>query len=208
MKIHGYIRISTGKQDEASQRYKIETLAARDGVQVEEWTIETESRGVKWQERELAKLLGRMVSGDWLYIAEVSRVGASIGGIFSFMEMGVENHISIRCADPEMTLDDSLSASVLAFAFGLASRIERHLIKSRTRAALQALKESGVKLGRPAGQAKTRRLDQFKDAIWSMKRNKVSDAAIGRTFEAHRITVGAWLKLNPLPEVQNGKPTN
>jgi putative DNA-invertase from lambdoid prophage Rac len=200
MTIHGYIRLSMGKQDEASQRSKIESLASRDGVQVAEWTIEIESRGVKWQERELARLLGRMQAGDWLYLAEVSRVGASIGGIFSFMEIGVERGISIRCADPEMTLDDSLSASVLAFAFGLASRIERHLIKSRTRAALQALKASGVKLGRPQGKAKSRRLDQFCEAIWSMKRNKVSDAAIGRTFKAHRVTVGAWLKDNPLPE--------
>jgi putative DNA-invertase from lambdoid prophage Rac len=203
MTIHAYIRLSMGKQDEASQRQKIEALAGRDGVAIAEWTTEVESRGVKWQERELARLLGRMVAGDWLYIAEVSRVGASIGGIFSFMEIGVERGVSIRCADPEMTLDDSLSASVLAFAFGLASRIERHLIKTRTRAALSALKASGVKLGRPVGKSKSRRLDQFAEAIWSMKRNKVSDAAIGRTFQAHRVTVGAWLRDNPLPEVND-----
>jgi DNA invertase Pin-like site-specific DNA recombinase len=197
-----------GKQDEASQRSKIEALAGRDGVTISEWTIEVESRGVKWQERELARLLGRMESGNWLYIAEVSRVGASIGGIFSFMEIGVERGINIRCADPEMTLDDSLSASVLAFAFGLASRIERHLIKSRTRAALQALKNSGVKLGRPTGRAKSRRLDQFAEAIWAMKRNKVSDAAIGRTFNAHRVTVGAWLRDNPIPGEDHEQQAN
>lgn len=208
MKIHAYIRISTGKQDEASQRHKIETLAARDGVQVEYWTMETESRGVAWQSRQLGELLGRMDSGDWLYLAEVSRIGASIGGIFAFMEKGVERGISIRCADPEMTLDDSLSASVLTFAFGLASRVERHLIKSRTKAALDALRASGKRLGRPTGPAKARRLDQFREAIWSMKRNKISDAAIGRTFHAHRVTVGAWLKENPLQGEANDQSTD
>jgi hypothetical protein len=38
-----------------------------------------------------------------------------------------------------------------------------------------------------------------------MKRNGVSDVAIGRTFNAHRITVGAWLRLNPLKENNNVK---
>jgi DNA invertase Pin-like site-specific DNA recombinase len=197
-----------GKQDESSQRHKIETMAARDGVNIDQWTIETESRGVEWQKRELGKLLGRMGSGDWLYIAEVSRVGASIGGIFAFMEESVGAGVNIKCADPEMVLDDSLSSSVLTFAFALASRVERHLIKSRTKAALDALRANGVKLGRPLGKAKERRLDQFKEAIWAMKRNKVSDAAIGRTFQAHRITVGAWLRDNPLPESKNVEQAN
>lgn len=208
MTIHAYIRISMGKQDESSQRHKITTLALRDGVQVDQWTIETESRGVQWQKRELGGLLGRMVSGDWLYIAEVSRVGASIGGIFAFMEQSVERGINIKCADPEMVLDDSLSSSVLTFTFGLASRVERHLIKSRTKAALDALRANGVKLGRPVGKAKSNYLDQYREAIWSMKRNKVSDAAIGRTFGKHRITVGAWLRSNPLPEAQDVKQAN
>lgn len=206
--IHAYIRISLGKQDEASQRHKITTLASRAGVQIDQWTIETESRGVEWQKRELGTLLGRMVSGDWLLIAEVSRIGASIGGIFAFMEAGVDRGISIRCADPEMTLDDSLSASVLTFAFGLASRVERHLIKSRTKAALDARRAAGVKLGRPLGKATSHRLDQFQDAIWSMKHNKVSDAAIGRTFSAHRITVASWLRAHPIPEGYDGKTTS
>jgi len=205
MKIYAYIRLSLGKQDEASQRHKVSSLAARDSVNIDEWTIETESRGVEWQKRELGKLLGRMDKGDWLYIAEVSRIGASIGGIFAFMEQSVERGINIKCADPEMTLDDSLSSSVLTFAFALASRVERHLIKSRTKAALDALRANGVQLGRPKGKAQSRRLDQYREAIWNMKKNKVSDAAIGRTFSAHRITVGAWLRDNPMPGDQDGK---
>lgn len=205
MKIYAYLRISTGKQDEAGQRHKVEMLAQRAGLTVDEWTVETESRGVKWQDRQLAQVLAKMERGDWLYISEVSRIGASIGGIFSLMEKCVEAGISLRCADPEMTLDDSPGAAALAFAFGLASRIERYLIKSRTRSALAALKESGVQLGRPKGKAKIRRLDQFREAIWSMKHNKISDAAIGRTFNAHRITVGSWLRDNPLPGDENVK---
>ena len=46
-------------------------------------------------------------------------------------------------------LGDDIQSKVLAFAFGLASEIERQLISDRTKNSLQRLKDEGKHLGRP-----------------------------------------------------------
>lgn len=198
MTTYAYLRISMGKQDEAGQRSTVERLAALRGFKVDEWVIETESRGKKWQARALGALFERMQQGDILLIPEVSRIGASIGGILSLMEIAVERGLSVHCAEPDIILDNSLQASVLAFAFGLASRIERQLIQHRTKAALRARQEAGVKLGRPFGASGRSKLDQHLETIKALVAAGTADAAIGRFLHCSRHTVKAFRIANKI----------
>lgn len=192
MSVFAYLRISMGKQDEAGQRSTVRKLAAARGFTIDEWVIETESRGKQWQRRALGELFERMQPGDVLLLPEVSRIGASIGGILSMMETAVERGLSIHCAEPEITLDNSLQASVLAFAFGLASRIERQLIQHRTREALRARREAGVTLGRPRGSSGRSKLDGHDEQIRALVAAGTPDTAIGRMLKCSRHTVKAY----------------
>lgn len=194
--IYAYIRVSTDKQDSARQRRDCAALAAKKSQTIETWIEDTASGGTPWSQRALGQWLDTAQTGDVLYITEVSRIARSLVGILTLMAAAHERGIAIHCAQPEITLDGSISSQVLAFAFGIAAQIERDLLRSRTRSALAARRAAGVVLGRPVGSTGRSKLDQHADAIRAMVEAKVSDAAIGRTFKASRHTVSAWINRN------------
>jgi len=84
-------------------------------------------------------------------ISELSRFGRSMLEIMQIIAIAVEKGIHIYSVKNNWTLNDSLQSKILAMVFSLAAEIERELIRQRTKEALKARKERGIKLGRPKG---------------------------------------------------------
>jgi DNA invertase Pin-like site-specific DNA recombinase len=81
--------------------------------------------------------------------------------------------------------------------FSIASEIERDLISKRTKEALRARKNAGVKLGRPKGVGKSK-LDAFKEEIVALLRNGSSKKFVADRYGTSQVNLYNWLKKNSI----------
>jgi DNA invertase Pin-like site-specific DNA recombinase len=96
-------------------------------------------------------------------------------------------------------LGNTISSTVLAFAFALSAEIERSMISARTKEALARKKSEGKRLGRPAGSfASQTKLTGQEQVIRELLAKRVSYAAIARLLGVHRGTLTTFVKRHGL----------
>ena len=78
-------------------------------------------------------------------------------------------------------------------AFSMAAEIERDLISKRTREALKAKKDAGIKLGRPTGPGKSK-LDKYKPEIVALLKNGSTKRFIAKRYGTTDANLHHWLK--------------
>ena len=188
--IKAYIRVSTDKQDEASQRQIIKEYEQAKGISVTEYVSDTVSGGVQWQDRALASVLEGMATGDTLLVSEVSRIARSTVGVLTFLQAAASKGVNVTAIRSGIVLDGSMQSKIVVTVLAMAAEIERDLIRERTRAALQARKASGLAIGRQQGaKGKSRKL-MGKDAdIDKLLAAKVSQSAVARLLGVSRQTL-------------------
>lgn len=141
-----YYRVSTSKQAKsglgiASQKAIVTHFAKQDKAQIIAVFVELESGKELHNRPELQKALKLCKSERaTLIVAKLDRLSRDVVHIFQLKKQLKDQLI---CCD--LPTLDSLTLSIFA---GLAQR-ERELISIRTKAALQAKKAKGIKLGTP-----------------------------------------------------------
>lgn len=151
MQIISYLRVSTAKQGVSglgleAQRAAVGSYAAAGGHRVVAEHLEVES-GRKAVRPELtAALAACRLHRATLVIAKLDRLARNVAFIANLMEAGVE---FVACDMPHA---NRLTLHLLA----AIAEHEREMISQRTKAALQAAKARGVKLGNPDGAAALR----------------------------------------------------
>jgi DNA invertase Pin-like site-specific DNA recombinase len=138
-----YYRVSTAKQGQSglgleAQRTAVEKFV-HNGSILREY-VEVESGKVNERPQLVAAIDYAKQKGATLVIAKLDRLSRNAGFIFALKDSGVE----FQCAD--MPEANTLTIGI----FATLAQHERELISSRTRAALQAKKKQGHKLGTPA----------------------------------------------------------
>ena len=78
-------------------------------------------------------------------------------------------------------------------AFSIAAEIERDLISKRTKEALRAHREKGVKLGRPKGPGKSK-LDEYREEIIALLKNGSTKTYITKRYGSTLPNLYNWLK--------------
>ena len=146
---YSYLRVSCLKQNITNQRFEVEKYAKENGIVIDAWITETISGTKRYNDRKLGTLLKRLKKNDTLILPELSRLGRSLMEIFSILNMCLEKEVNIIAIKENYKLTNTLEAKVIAFAFSIASEVERRLISLRTREALARKKAEGIKLGRP-----------------------------------------------------------
>lgn len=152
MKVVTYYRVSTAAQGRSglgleAQRNAVESFCGGRGCQVLAEFTEVES-GKNNQRPELAKALHRAkVTGATLVIAKLDRLSRNAAFLLQLQDSGV------KFVAADMPDACNLTVGILA----LVAQQEREAISARTKAALQAVKERGVKLGNPNGAAALKR---------------------------------------------------
>lgn len=190
-----YIRVSTQIQTCQGQRFEIENWSVRSGITINRWVEEKVSGMKNLQERTLGRTLVKMRKGDMLVCTELSRLGRNMMMVMSILNYCSEKGIQIRSIKDNFELSETLHSKIIAFAFSLASEIERNLISQRTREALAAKKAEGKKLGRPCGKTKQRlRFEEMLDDILRMRENKLPYKIIAERVGIHRNTLCRYLK--------------
>ncbi|MBC3540431.1 recombinase family protein [Rufibacter sediminis] len=180
-----YYRVSTAKQGESGLGLEAQRAAVRAFTKYEDCIIaeftEVES-GKKNKRPQLAAAMAKAkTAGSTLCIAKLDRLSRNAAFIFALKDSGVD----FVCAD----MPDANTLTIGIFA--VLAQHERELISQRTRAALEAKKAQGIKLGTPANlteEARLKGLEVRKSNALNSKENRqaihviLSEKREGKSF--------------------------
>lgn len=193
--IYGYIRVSTDHQHTANQHHEIELFAQNNGIVIDKWIEEVISSKKPLSERRLGKVLKKLKQGDILIATELSRLGRNLLEVMGILQECLEKDCQIWTLKENYHLGADIQSKVLAFAFGLASEIERQLISERTKISLQRLKDEGKHLGRPYGTS-YQKLQKKHNLLKKMVEKKVPKAKMARNLGCSWLTVHRYIRKN------------
>ena len=199
VKVYGYLRISTDRQNIDTNKSEILLYLNKNGLpQLDEWIEETVSGTKHFEKRKLGKyLIPKLKKDDIIIMSEISRIGRTISQIMEFCALLAKKKVKMYCTKTDFKVDDSIQSQMLIFAYSLSAQIERELISARTKTALKRLKDKGVKLGRPKGKGKLK-LDKHIDEIKNLIDMGVRYNVIARKFSVTPKTLSYFIKLKKL----------
>ena len=162
---YGYLRVSTDGQDVDSQKLGLLEYANAHGFAPLQLVAETASRSADWRGRELGALLARAGQGDVILTPEFTRLAATPGQVFGFLEQATAKGVILHVTKTGTVMDGSMQSQLLASVFSMASLIELSFIRERTKEGLQRARNAGKRLGRPPGKTGRLKLDGQLDVI-------------------------------------------
>ena len=195
--IYGYCRISTEHQVVSNQKHGIQAFADENNIQISKWVEETISSRKPLNERKLGKLLNKLKKGDILIATELSRLGRNLLEVMGILQNCLEKECQIWTLKENYRLGADIQSKVLAFAFSLASEIERQLISDRTKESLKRVKAEGKHIGRPRGST-YRKLAKKHNEIKALLDKHVSKAEIARLLGCDWNTLHRYIQENYL----------
>ncbi len=166
MKILGYTRVSSDKQDLQKQEHLLLKYAQQQDLRINDFIrVEISSRR-DTKERRIDELLDWLDDGDVLLVAELSRLGRNMFEVIDIINQLGENGVEvIFVRQPELSTAGPHRKLLLAI-YSYFAEAEREFISVRTKQGLAAAKASGKKLGRPKGSRdKERVLDPHREQI-------------------------------------------
>lgn len=190
--IYGYCRISTSQQTVLNQRHEIQAFAEKNNLKIDKWLDEVISSRKPLNERKLGKLLKKLKKGDILIASELSRLGRNLLEVMGILQNCLEKDCQIWTLKENYRLGADIQSKVLAFAFSLASEIERQLISERTKNSLQRLKDEGKHLGRPYGFS-YKKLQKKHNKIKELLDKNVSKSEIARLMGCTWSTLNRYI---------------
>lgn len=149
--IIGYLRVSTAGQFVENQKLAILDWANRERKVVDDWMEVTASSRKDPAARRIDELMDRVCEGDVIVVAELSRLGRSVGQIVQIVGGMVERKVGLVCIKEGIRIggEMDMATKVMVTMFSLLGEIERDLISERTREGLDRARASGKKCGRP-----------------------------------------------------------
>ncbi len=196
MPVWGYVRVSRDNQNNENQKLSILEYANNNKMTVDNW-IETKvsSRKSK-KERKIDELLERVKKGDTLIVAELSRLGRSVGQIAMIINTLIKTGVKVICLKENIHLTGkaSIQNKVMITMFSLFAEIERDLISERTKEGLARARAEGKLLGRPKGALGKSKLDGKEKEIQGYLDKGVNKANVARIFGVSWPTIHNFMK--------------
>ena len=166
MKVLGYTRVSSDKQDIQKQEHLLLKYAQQQDLRISDFIkVEISSRRDN-KERRIDELRNGLDKGDVLLVAGLSRLGRNMFEVIDIVNQLGENGVEvIFVRQPELSTAGPHRKLLLAI-YSYFAEAEREFISVRTKQGLAAAKASGKKLGRPKGSRdKERVLDPHREQI-------------------------------------------
>lgn len=190
-----YTRVSTTRQDEASQQIGIDDYLDKNGILSWRSYSEKVSGATSWEDRKLKQLLDEAKEDDLIIVSELSRIGRSTSDVLRFIEQAVKKGVKIAAVKNNILLDGSITSVIFATVLGLAAEIERDFIRQRTKEGMANAAAKGVKFGRPKGASTTSILSGKDNQIQQLIAAGVPITSIAKLTGTNRATVTRYLKI-------------
>lgn len=195
IKIYGYLRVSTEKQDLEGNKNEIICLCTKLGYNPVDiiWILESVTGTKHWKDRKLNLIVDEIKRNDIIIMSEISRISRKFMSIIEFFSVIKEKGAYLHFTKSDFKIDDSIQSQALIFAFSISSQLERELISERTKTALKRKKIEGVKLGRPKGKGKCK-LDKYRNEIMLSLDKGVPKSVIAKNYNVSNSTIHNFIK--------------
>jgi len=140
----GYVRVSTGKQDEQLQHDALD----KAGVLKRNRYVDHGVSGSKTSRPGLDALLDDAEAGDTIVVYKLDRLGRSMAHVAQMLAKFTEDGILIESVSDGLNSGTPMGRAMLQMA-AIFAEMERELIRERTTAGLAAAKAQGRTGGRP-----------------------------------------------------------
>lgn len=193
--LYAYIRVSTDKQHRENQKFEIEQFVKNNNLKIDKWIEETISSKKPLEERKLGKLIKKLKTDDILITCEISRIGRNLLQIMSILHYCIDIGCQVWTIKDNYRLGNDIQSKVLAFAFGLATEIERNLISQRTKQCLARLRAENKHIGRPKGKKNTiTKLSGKEEIIKQLLSQRIKKTKIAKMLNVDYTTLYKFLK--------------
>ncbi len=194
-----YLRVSADSQDLDNQRHEIIEYASKNGFAVDQWIDIKISSRRSTKERLIDQLLQNLQEGDCLIVAELSRLGRSVGQIITIMDELIKKRVKTIIIKQGMVINgkNDIQTKTMITTFSLFAEIERDLISERTKSGLARARAQGKLIGRPKGNGKSR-LDGKEEEIKELLGKKVSRSSIAKIMNVSWPTLNHFIKTRDL----------
>jgi DNA invertase Pin-like site-specific DNA recombinase len=186
----GYLRVSTSDQDADNQRLEILEYAHRNKISIDDFISINISSRADTKTRRIDELMNLLNAGDTLIVAEISRLGRSVGQVATMVDQLNQNKIKFIAIKENIKLNGDgkkdIQTTVMVSMFSLFAEVERQLISERTKAGLAAARAKGKLLGRPKGSLGKTKLDGKEEFIKYELKYGVAKSAIARKLDVSR----------------------
>lgn len=204
--IFGYMRISTQKEKQTTDRQKLtlETYAKENGFKFNELIEERISGTIKAENRpEYNQLKGKLRSGDILIVTDIDRLGRSADDVIMEFKQLKSYGIRIIALDTpylnewEKAQDNSIYDMIADIFITLKAHMaqqEREKTVNRINQGLEVAKAKGKKLGRPKAdlpQDFIKEYTKFKNGEYG----KMSAISFAKMIGIGRSTLYKYIKL-------------
>ena len=192
----GYLRVSIDNQNTENQKIAILEFANSERIHIMNW-IETKSNSQKSaKERRINELLELLQEEDTLIVAELSRLGRSVGQIAILVDELLKKKVRLICLKENITLNGkaNIQTKVMITMFSLFAEIERDLISERTKEGLARARIEGKLLGRPKGTIGRSKLDGKEKEIKEYLAKGVNRANIARIYGVSFPTIENFIR--------------
>ncbi|AGF73955.1 resolvase [Bartonella australis AUST/NH1] len=201
-KFYAYLRVSRDGQDTQNQKFGLLEYANKNGFAPLHIEEEITSRGKDWRKRKLGALIQKAERGDVLLTPEFSRIAGSSLAVLEILKAASERGLIVHVTKQNLIMDGSLQSDIIATVLGMVAQIERHLIQTRTKEALNVARQRGIKLGRPKGSIATHlKLDNHINEVQAFINIGLSQSRIAKTLGVGVNTLRLFI------ERKNIKPT-
>lgn len=196
MSIIAYCRTSSKGQCLEYQRKEIEKYLG-ESVSVDKWVEEQLSAKKTLTKSKLKTTLKTLKEGDILITSEISRLARDLDSIMDILHICISKGCEIWTIRENYKLKNDLPSKVILFAYGLTSELEHNLISQRTKNALDSIKSSGKKLGRPfSAKSKKLMLDENDKKLRKMLAENKTISRIAKELGVHHVTVQRYMERN------------
>ncbi len=164
----GYIRVSTDQQDLQNQQHSILNYANKNTLGKVEFIEVKMSSRKKDEDRKIDELFETLQAGDHLIVSELSRIGRSVVNVVTIVNQLIALGVNLHILKEQLFIKPNKQNPFTDFQINIFSafaQLERDLISKRTKEALQARKEKGIKLGKPVGTIQGSIYDKDKEKI-------------------------------------------
>lgn len=147
--VYAYVRVSTNKQEYERQMHVLKERGYTDAVLYTETFTGTKKNRPVWDE-----MKANLEAGDTVVFESLSRIGRNTLNVLETIKELVEEikvNVVILKENFNFVANGKTDAmtNLMLNMFSAFAQFERDMTTERTREALQAKKEAGVKLGRP-----------------------------------------------------------
>ena len=174
-----YLNVATDRQHLDIQREEISSFAAAKDIHVDKWVMEVS--GEK--------------KGDALIVSDITLLCLTLYELMGILTVCMEKDVTVYCINDRYIFDDRMDRQLMINVFKQVDEIDHSLVSIRTKDALEQVKSTGKRLGRPKGsESKLFFLDAHKGEIMNMLERGESVGSICEHFNVSKNTFYKYRK--------------